>query len=226
MHRNIKIVIIGILGIIGIQQFLLGTGLLRSFTISTTSNEPGLALNSRVFSTSLIHYDYGDFICFNQENSIGKGKSVWVKRLIAKPNDKVEIIEGIVFVNGQNIDKQLRLRHFYLLDIKSLRRLKRDKVSISYEYKDQSTGKTIVDLNDEVAKAYGVENTILTVHKTKINKDIQAIYNEQWNVDHFGPYIVPEGKCFVMGDNRHNSLDSRHLGCTDESDIVGTLILN
>lgn len=37
----------------------------------------------------------------------------------------------------------------------------------------------------------------------------------------FGPYTVPEGKFFVMGDHRNNSNDSRSQGPIDRNMIVG-----
>ncbi len=67
-----------------------------------------------------------------------------------------------------------------------------------------------------------IREGVVYVNGTKL--DEPYVVNEDTRSQ--GPYVVPEGKLFFLGDNRPNSSDSRfpRLGYVDESKLVGRAI--
>lgn len=65
------------------------------------------------------------------------------------------------------------------------------------------------------------------VEKYKVHNDAQVYSRNEYYYyddsirDNFGPVVVPPGQCFVMGDNRDNSMDSRYWSFLPRSYIKG-----
>jgi signal peptidase I len=108
-----------------------------------------------------------------------------------------------------------------------------------FPYRDVHRGDIIVfkkpgdDIHDDdvlVKRAVGIPGDTILVQSKRLFVNgqpadgpyVQHIYEEiEPRRDFFGPYVVPPGHYFGMGDNRDNSLDSRYWGPIPRDHIFG-----
>lgn len=132
--------------------------LLVNAKVPSSSMEPTLMTNTRLIANRLAYsfgneVEYNDIIIFPAPD---QKDILYIKRVIGKSGDIIQIIDGITYRNGDPIEEP---------------------------YVNTQTG-------------------------------------------NYGPYVVPNGKIFVMGDNRNHSYDARFWEnkYVDTNDIIGKAI--
>jgi signal peptidase I len=78
-------------------------------------------------------------------------------------------------------------------------------------------------LDPEMAVGFGeiASNRVLAEENLLGERHAVMIITSQARQRVFPPIHVPEGRYFVMGDNRDESLDSRHFGFVDRDKVLG-----
>jgi signal peptidase I len=212
------IVILGIIAIPAAIYFIYQQRVAKFFVIPTTSNEPGLRIHSKYLASSLITPEKLDFVVFNFEHELW-GEGEWVFRLIAESGDTIQIKDAITFVNSVNIDSNLKLKHSYSLTNNEFQKV--ENLELHHDSYQIGQDQYIAHLIDSFAVSNGLSQNMEKIKE--VDEQILKQYGELWNKDHFGPYIIPEGSFFVLGDNRHNAMDSRYIGVIQVSEIVGVI---
>jgi len=84
-----------------------------------------------------------------------------------------------------------------------------------------AAGGQTVELRDKVLYVDGqAQEESYAVHK-----DPRVLPREAGPRDNFGPYVVPQGQLFMMGDNRDNSHDSRFWGGLPRTLVKGQAMI-
>ncbi|WP_046758433.1 signal peptidase I [Kordia jejudonensis] len=210
-----------LIGIAVAYYVLRVSGILVLYAIPSSGSEPTIKSGSFILATNLKTPKRGDVITFIFKDRLHPDAPIqelsYIFRLTAIANDTLEIKKGIVYVNGKNVDAQLELKHSYLLSQAQFDKLENpplDAFNINEDTK-------MVFLEDAIAKKYALENKQFIEDKGIENDFIKEKYQQNWNKDHFGPLVIPEGKIFVLGDNRDDARDSRTIGLINASAITG-----
>lgn len=220
MKKALKITFITLLAFYALIKTLNFTGALNVSTASSISSEPNVKVNSIMWSSNLSTPENGDFIMLKLNDTL-----TVVHRLCAQENDKVEIKNGILYVNDKNADEKISLMHRYKMPSKKFEDNQiygRIPPHIMMQMEDNDT--VYAFLSDQIAKEFSLESSRIIASKGEADAYIRKTYQKDWNKDNFGPITIPKGKVFVLGDNRDNAEDSRYIGLIDKSKITGTLI--
>jgi signal peptidase I len=143
-------------------------------------------------------------------------------RLCGIPGDLLEIKAGVLYVNGQNADKSLKLQHIFKMPAA-------DSKAIAYDEKQAYTippytNTLYIALEDGRVKREKLNCERYVLPRGLRDEDIYLAYKQNWNRDHFGPLRVPKGMWFLLGDNRGNCRDCRQQGLIAQSAYIGTVI--
>ena len=215
----LKMVIVGA-SLIVVFVLLRVFGVLQWYTNPTTGNMPTINVGDHIFATNLITPDRFDLVTFKQK-STGR-EEIWVKRLCAFEGESVQIISGDLYINNVYQDEDLNLMHDYraekLMADVMISRL--DLEAYLHYIPFQQEDSLDLLLSTDQAKS---RPTLRRIIKNEPNNSIVSFWGENWNENYFGPVIIPKNHCFVIGDNREHSSDSRYIGFVAMDDIHGVL---
>jgi signal peptidase I len=199
------------------------TGALQFYSVPSNGNAPSIPAGSLVLVNGMAELKCGDMVCFLHK-APGEPSEIWIKRLRALEGDTVELHGGQLRVNRVDVDSALDLQHSYALPTFRFHQLIREKRIVQEDGIPTANPDTmLIHIPDRMAREIeGCERMPMLMEVA----EIRGRYGQPWSPDEFGPYVVPPGHCFLLGDNRNASRDSRFIGPVSLEAVRGVVFLH
>jgi signal peptidase I len=178
-----------------VMSYSIRQSLIQAYVTAAGSMLPNLLVKDYVIlnKTAYRHRlpEIGDVIAFKPPND---RNLIYVKRIVALPGDTIEVKDNILYIN----DMPLQYR----------------KAAPLPYVKVSPDSSSVIES--------GIAGEIVEEIRSNKSYRIQLFKSSGANSSaDFAKTIVPDMYCFVLGDNRDNSLDSRHFGPVPLADILG-----
>ncbi len=190
-------------------------------------------VKNRIFETEP---EIGDVIVFKK---IKGHADNYIKRLIGKPGDKIQMKNGILHINGTPLKREF-VEKFYIINLPyklrtsnslTINTINNQVLTVIDTKKLYLNGRLLKDDQYTIAykKGKNFEGEAIELNKYKQTlpngKEIEILeISDSEPADNTQEYIVPEDHFFMMGDNRDMSEDSRFLnevGYIHKRDLIG-----
>jgi signal peptidase I len=171
----------------------------------------------------------GDVVVFdfpgNRDEMQSKEVVNYIKRLVAEPGDTLQVIDKVLYVNGQ-IFPNPPFAHFDSRvignNITDPRTFPKGSGWNEDNYGPLRVPKKgdVIQINKENLDAWKIF-IIREGHTVRLTQDNQVMIDEK----PASQYTVEQDYYFMMGDNRNNSLDSRFWGFMGRDKVVGEALI-
>lgn len=233
MSRSTKVWLILISTFLVAYTVVRSLGMLTFYTLPSTSMEPNYMAGKMIVASNFAQTDLRAVVCYRAtalpiEGMRPADEGIFIGRIVAGAGDELELKDGRVYLNGEFAEEGLNLKFLYELNEEQATNNRAQILELNPEdVITNPVGGMYLFLAEQEKRTYAGHEGFKQYDgplRDDVDYPASAWVEEGWTVNNYGPITIPAGYYFIMGDNRHNSEDSRVRGFVPEEDVIGVVL--